>query len=448
MRLVLWVIILCFSASAPALGQGRQGYVLRVQGRLVFIDMGMQDNVQVGAFFQVVRQETIIHPVTGDNLGSMVPLGGIRVVEVFPRLATAEVVDLVKGMTMEVLDQEARQGLIRVQKMEQEQGQTLQARLDKSPDMPPLQATRSVNPDGPIRSLIPALSLRMGSKYNPAVPDSIQLLLSAPSRVLADSTSRAALGNPNKGMNVRFSVDMPLSEKFTVLADVEMGARSMLAVGGRYFPGRLLGFLGSGRNADGQVGEPVLTLKLGRGGRGTGSLPGDVSNRLNARTDSTFLAGLNPAFAQVPLSDSLQTVLTDTLSIMTASLRTEAGDSLKDRAKRGLGFGVGLSLPVTQRFTVRTGMTRFGNIREFTGGLTFYMKTADPRGEDVNPDGALRSMVFGLDGTYDTEVKETYLNLNLKYPLARGYTLGADLLTDFGGFNRFGLSLKGYFMGF
>ncbi len=90
---------------------------------------------------------------------------------------------------------------------------------------------------------------------------------------------------------------------------------------------------------------------------------------------------------------------------------------------------------------------KFGNISEFSGGVTYYLKAADPREEGVNPDGAYKSLVLALDGSYDTEAKDTYFNLDIKYPLGGRYTVGANLLTDLGGYNRFGLSLKGFFKG-
>ncbi|MBT4138433.1 MAG: hypothetical protein HOE48_10990, partial [Candidatus Latescibacteria bacterium] len=111
MRLLYGLICVCFTL-APALAQD-EGYVLQVAGRLVFVDQGEQDNLRPGDLLQVIRKEVIKHPETGENLAGEVVLGAVRIVEVFPRLSTAEVVDLIKAMDMELLDRESRQGLIR-----------------------------------------------------------------------------------------------------------------------------------------------------------------------------------------------------------------------------------------------------------------------------------------------------------------------------------------------
>ena len=81
--LISWVCV----GMQPAVVQGqmaqdRMGYVMRVEGRLVFVDLGAQDEVIPNDLFRMIRQETIIHPVTGENLGGEVPLGMIRIVEI------------------------------------------------------------------------------------------------------------------------------------------------------------------------------------------------------------------------------------------------------------------------------------------------------------------------------------------------------------------------------
>ena len=114
--------------------QAPEGYVLRVEGRLVFLDMGTQDNVHPNKFYHMARQETVIHPVTGENLGGLIPLGSVRVVEVFPRLATAEVIRLNRDMDLELLDQEARQGLIRIQSMSEADVERLAKLIASLPD--------------------------------------------------------------------------------------------------------------------------------------------------------------------------------------------------------------------------------------------------------------------------------------------------------------------------
>ena len=98
--------------------------------------------------------------------------------------------------------------------------------------------------------------------------------------------------------------------------------------------------------------------------------------------------------------------------------------------------------------TIRAGLMRFGNVDEISAGLTYYMKTLNPAGVNANPDGMLRSLIASLDWRWDREVEKNYLDLNLRFPFNARYTFGADVITDLGGFTRYGVSLKGYIKGF
>ncbi len=439
------VFALCMVPVLPAVGQESEGYVVQVEGRLVFIDKGSQDNVYPDNLYQVVRQETIIHPVTGENLGGQVPLGAVRVVEVFPRLSTAEVVDLVRGMDLEMLDKEAKQGKIRIRPLPEEMEETMKKQMEVEPGMQPMRAAMGGSPDGPVRSLVPDLRLGFGSRVVTAFPDTVFKLIPQGLRGQAEADSiNRPLENINGSNDVAFSLLMPFSERFSAIADVQMGSSSLFAIGGRYYPGPVLGFLGEGQTPDGEVGEPVVTLKVGTGGRGSSSLPVAVESQIVAssalQADSLFISTLDTS--QVVFADSLFQ------AGVTTTLRTGARDSLNAISKRGTGFAFGLSLALSQRFSFRTGLRRFGNIREFSGGLTYYMKPAEPGGPGTNPDGAIRSLILALDATRDTKGKKTYMNLNLTYPLAPTYTLAAGFLTDMSSFNRIGLSLKGYLKGF
>lgn len=446
------------AAALPARAQTpeeAEGYVLRVEGRLVFLDVGTQDNVHPNTFYHLARQETVIHPVTGENLGGLIPLGAIRVVEVFPRLATAEVVRLNRDMDLELLDQEARQGVIRVQPMAEADVEALSKLIASMPgDMPPLHAGMDTNPDGPIRALVPRLGVTFGSRVVTGLPDSLQGLLSASSLARADSTVYTGLKNPNSSRSAAFSLLVPLSPKVSSFADIRVGSHALLAVGARYYPGPMLRFLGKGRNPDGLAGQPSLEVSVGTGGKGTDTLPAEVEALIAARTDSTFLAGLDPNFAAPPADytqaqlDSLLAVRDDTLNAITAGLRKEASDSLSGRSDHGPGFAVGVALPLSSHFTVRTGYRRFGSVQEVSGGLTYYMKEADPVGEWSNADGAFKSLVLSADAAYDTEASKLYADFNLAFPVSRAYTLEAAFLTDIGSYNRVGLALKGYLKGF
>ena len=451
MRSVCTAVILAFAVAwgLPTDAAEREGYVLKVEGRLVFLDVGTQDNVHPNSFLQVVRQETIIHPVTGENLGGQIPLGAVRIVEVFPRLCTAEVVDLVREMDLEMLDQEAKQGKIMVRPLPEDLEETLRTRIEMAPQgggaqmmsRGPLEG----NPDGPLGSLVPHLQMGFGSRILTAVPDTVYQLIPQDVRAQADPDSaQTPLGEINGANDIVFSLQMPVSERLTASADVQVGGSSRIAVGGSYYPGPVLGFLGEGRNPEGQIGEPAITLMIGRGGRGATTLPVSTLGQIVARSDSTFLASLDSAFVTLPLDSLTQVALADTLSKITGSLRQATEQSFTEMSKRGLGFAIGISLPVSRKLSFRLGMTRMGSISELTGGLTYFLKAVAPGEMGTNPDGAIRSPVFALDATSDGKAKTTFYGLNLKLPIATAYTLSLGAVTDLGSYKRFGLSLKGY----
>ena len=466
--LTISVLTLWVASALPAAGQ-EPGYVLQVQGRLVFIDKGMQDNIQPDDLFEVVRQETIIHPVTGENLGGRVHLGAVRVIEVFSRLSTAEVVDLVKGMGPEVLDQEAKQGLIRVQPLPTDMETAIKARMkaieDKASGM-----TGKRNPDGVIGHLVPDFRFGLGSRTALPLPGRVDLLIadtlrfghlagrpvaslpegayvSVADSLLIDFADTAGVGplpafGPAEEVGV--SLLFPVTTWSSAIADLGFGSRSRILLGTRVYPGALFGFLGKGVTPDGRVGEPVLTVKVGWGGEGPRSLPASAETQLVARQDlqpdSLFISTLAPE--QASAADSLYR------TGITEILRHEATDSLQQISERKFGFALGLSLPLARHFTLRAGLTQLGNIHEVTAGLTYFVKGVDKDGMVANPDGAVRSPILSLDWIYDSDSKEGFLNPRLKFPLSRNYTLAAGYVTDLGSFNRFGITLRGYLQGF
>jgi len=87
----------------------------------------------------------------------------VRIVEVFPELSTAEVVDLIRGVTMESLDMEARQGLIRTQPLPLEQEMVIQQKMmaEQSGLMAP---PGRMNPDGVIGQLTPEVRVGFGNR--------------------------------------------------------------------------------------------------------------------------------------------------------------------------------------------------------------------------------------------------------------------------------------------
>jgi hypothetical protein len=484
MRLFYGLIYLCFTL-APALAQD-EGYVLQVAGRLVFVDQGEQDNMRPGDFLQVVRQEVINHPETGENLAGEVALGAVRIIEVFPRLSTAEVVDLIKGMDLALLDREARQGLIRTRMLPPEAEMVVLERVHAraSGMMAP---AGKWNPDGVLGQFVAEVHLGLGSRPEIAWPAFTYQLVGAstvgtqlPSVILArvdsaflgvqdvallalaDTASTPQELAPFGGaMATQIGLTYPFSRQFTFLADLGFGSSSQLSLGARFYAGRLVKFLGEGYTPDGQVGAPVITLKLGTAGQGTRTLSAAALAQLtvptNLAADEIYaLAVLDTALAVNELFSAFSTanpaLIThaDTLyqADVTQLLHAAANAGAGTLAKSGLGFSMGLTWPIARHFTLRGHWTSMGNIKGYGVGLTYYLRTVEKPGPDVNPDGRIRSLVFTLGGRYDTGTKQRVLDFDLVLPIAQRYTLSSVVATDLKSFMRFGLAFKTYFKGF
>ena len=445
--------------SAPAMGQpAESGYVLQAAGRLLFIDKGEQDNVRPGDLLQVVRQEVIRHPETGENLAGEVVLGAVRVVEVFPRLSTAEVVHLVRGMTIEIIDMEARQGIIRIKGLPPEEEMAIRQRLAVRQTE---QAEVRSNPDGRIRKIAPEIRLGFGSR--PAGPDWAYHLID-PAAVLDDhldaapqpaaayidvqprellaqvDTAGAESVSLGSAMLAQVGATFPISARVTALAFARFGSQSAFAGGARVYPGRVLGFLGEGYTPDGRVGEPALTLMLGRGGQGTQSLSEAARAQLTAL--STLTAG---AAYLAALSEDQQAVADSLLRAdVTGILQQVAADTLKALNRRGLGVQVGIALPVARHVTLKGQVTHWGNVKEVGGGLTYYWRAVAPNEPRANPDGMVRTPVFTAGGRYDLDAKQGLLDVEMALPVSPRLTLSGAVQTNFGSYTRFGLMLKRY----
>ena len=238
-------------------------------------------------------------------------------------------------------------------------------------------------------------------------------------------------------------------------------------MGARFYPGKRLGFLGDGYTPAGLVGEPVVTFKVGWGGQGARNLPVAVQSLLKARSDlqadDTFKAAQNaaaqpadqgvgqPAQEVAAQEAAAAQVIADAIADsvfrtgVTQMLRGAATDSLRGISTRSTGFIFELTLPLTRRFTLRGGLIRLGNIKEYSGGVTYYMKKVEAGAEGTNPDGALRSFIVSLDGAYDTGLSQRSFQLDVTYPVSMHYTISAGFLSDFSEYSRFGFSLRGYF---
>jgi hypothetical protein len=95
-KIGLWLMALALSAVEGALAQmPEKGLIIRVMDRLVYIDLGQQEGVQPGDLFDVVDDEVLAHPLTGDTL-AVTPksVGALRVLQVYPKMALAELMHL------------------------------------------------------------------------------------------------------------------------------------------------------------------------------------------------------------------------------------------------------------------------------------------------------------------------------------------------------------------
>jgi len=67
------------------------GLIIRVMDRILYIDVGSQDNVKEGDLFDILEPEVLTHPLSGDTLSvSPKNIGALRVIQVFPKMALAE----------------------------------------------------------------------------------------------------------------------------------------------------------------------------------------------------------------------------------------------------------------------------------------------------------------------------------------------------------------------
>ena len=104
--LSLWVGLL---AGATSL-YGAQAKVVKVEGKTVHLDVGSDRGMEVGMLADIYRQaEPIIHPVTGENLGSpRVKIGRIEIRKVEPTSAMGTILNqyapVLPGDTAEGID--------------------------------------------------------------------------------------------------------------------------------------------------------------------------------------------------------------------------------------------------------------------------------------------------------------------------------------------------------
>lgn len=454
-KLVLTLVLFAGWSTPEVAAQDKTGYVMRVEGRLVFIDLGAQDEVIPNDLFRVIRQETIIHPVTGENLGGEVPLGVVRIVEIFPRYSTAEILNMDPGADIRMMGADAKQGLVRVKMLTPDEQMDIQNQVTRKPMVrsPAAMVSSMGNPDGEIKSIVPEFRIGGGSPAETNLPDRTYKLVSDPLLLSQMDTTGVdpALENFNSSIVAEAGIRMPLSDKVSFLGRLGIGAATKIALGAKYYPGSMFG---SGLpTPDGHVGEPALTIMVGYGGRGSSSLPATALAQLTARSTLTATPGF-----QVDLGDTVVTapaggfppeeavlearVDSAFRAQATDSIRAAATDSLSTLSSTGLGFGIGIELPVTEQIKVDAHMDRFGSIEEMSFGLTWYQKRMSAG--ETNPDGVLRSFIGQGRVILDTHASKTYFDLGLTYPVSKQYTVSAGFISDFGGFSQFGLAVRGY----
>lgn len=446
------LLILAGPSVTDVTAQERMGYVMRIDGRLVFIDLGAQDEVIPNDLFRVIRQETIIHPVTGENLGGEVSLGMIRIVEIFPRYSTAEILSMEPGADIRMMEAEARQGLIRIKVLTADEQMDVQNVMTRTPMVrsPTIMSPSLGNPDGAMKSIVPEFRIGGGSAAETNLPDRAYKLVGDPNLLaLMDTTSADPLENFNSSILAEVGVLMPLSDKVSFIGRLGLGAVTKLALGGRYYPGSMFG--SRVPTPDGHVGEPAFTVTVGYGGRGSTTLPLSALDQL-LTTNSAALgfvvdlgdtivtvteAGFLPeeAALEARVDSAYQATFTD-------SIRASATDSLDTLSGKGFGFGIGIDLPLTEQIKLDASIERFGSIEEMSFGVTYYMKRMGM--EETNPDGVLGSLIGRARVILDSHADKTYFDLGVTYPVTAQYTLSAGFISDFGGFNQFGLAVRAY----
>ena len=72
-----------------------KGLVIRNTDGLIFIDMGRQDNVTKGDLFDIIDEDVVLLPLSGDTL-SVTPksVGALKVLQVYPKMALVELLHI------------------------------------------------------------------------------------------------------------------------------------------------------------------------------------------------------------------------------------------------------------------------------------------------------------------------------------------------------------------
>lgn len=91
------------AASSP------QGYIVKVDGRQIFIDLGAHEpGLAVGTKLSILSERDLVHPVSGRVLGrTLEEIGRASVVQVEENFSRAEIVEIVPGASVRPKDRVA-----------------------------------------------------------------------------------------------------------------------------------------------------------------------------------------------------------------------------------------------------------------------------------------------------------------------------------------------------
>lgn len=365
--------------SAPSAPAPRpvKGYVLQVAGKLVYLDLGMRDNVRVGDTFEIIRDQEIVHPITGENLGGKAPVGVVRVTQVFEKLSIAEVVSVIPGASMMRMDR------IRMGSESMEPPQPAPAKEDTAqatppPPAPPPEHEMVHTPDGVVGGI--DLGLRGGYETK-------QKSRAIGMDILLPLSRRFALG----GEYLRSAESHEIPPDKESLTEEEMGGRL------RVYMGRWLRS-GEDINPDGDVGSVVLDLGAG-------------VRRMKTTTEQPVIVSI----------DTTQTPPDTTRGTSEATARTR---------ENRMNFGV--ALPLARKLTLGFGYDWEKHVSRVNAWFRYYLRPIDSDWEGANPDGKVGSPVFTVFGSYDTKgiSSKKWMGIDVKFPLSRMFTFGLAFDTN------------------
>ncbi|MBA72974.1 MAG: hypothetical protein CMO73_09905 [Verrucomicrobiales bacterium] len=88
------LIVLALLGTAGA-EMADKGLVIRNTDGLIFIDLGREDGVIQGDLFDIIDQEVVLHPLSGDTL-SVTPqsVGALKVLQIYPKMSLVQLLHI------------------------------------------------------------------------------------------------------------------------------------------------------------------------------------------------------------------------------------------------------------------------------------------------------------------------------------------------------------------